>query len=264
LFEQAISQNWTAQKFKAAVQSSNWFRNNSEPARLAFARKAIGGADWADLQATARQTVQQTATNLGVVLTPEQLDGYTQRYIYEGWDSADRKPLMTRALAEDIKFNEKGPLKGLAGNLQDDLKKTAFENGLRLSDSYYKEAAVSVATGLQTKEDWDRDVREQAASLWPPYAEKIRSGVNVSALASGYVNTMAQTLEINRDEVNLNDPYIREALGGFDDKGNPAPMGLWDFEKKLRADPRWMNTKQATDETSSVANTVLKMFGFRG
>jgi hypothetical protein len=122
LFEQAISQNWTAQKFKAAVQSSNWFRNNSEPARLAFARKAIGGADWADLQAVARQTVQQTATNLGVALTPEQLDGYTQRYIYEGWDSADRKPLMTRALAEDIKFSNKGSLKGLAGNLQDDLK----------------------------------------------------------------------------------------------------------------------------------------------
>jgi hypothetical protein len=264
LFEQAVNENWTADKFKAAVQSSNWYRNNSEPARLAFARKAIGGADWADLQAIARQTVQQTATNLGVVLTPEQLDGYTQRYVYEGWDAADRKPLMTKALSEDIKFTDKGSLKGLAGNLQDTLKKIAVDNGLRLSDSYYKSAAVSVASGLQTKEDWERDVRDQAASLWPSYSEKIKAGVDVASLASGYVNTMAQTLEINPQDINLNDPYIREALGNFDDKGNPAPLGLWDFEKKLRADPRWMNTKQATDETSSVANTVLKMFGFRG
>jgi hypothetical protein len=148
--------------------------------------------------------------------------------------------------------------------LQDTLKKIAVDNGLRLSDSYYKSAAVSVASGLQTKEDWERDVRDQAASLWPSYSEKIKAGVDVASLASGYVNTMAQTLEINPQDINLNDPYIREALGNFDDKGNPAPLGLWDFEKKLRADPRWMNTKQATDETSSVANTVLKMFGFRG
>ncbi len=264
LFEEAISQNWTSAKFKAAIQSSNWYRNNSEPARLAFAKKAIGGADWLDLQATAKQTVQQAATNLGVALTPEQLDGYTQRYIYEGWDSKDRTSLMTKALAEDIKFNDKGSMKGLAGNLQDNLKAIAMNNGLKMSDNYYKSAAVSVATGLQTKEDWERDLRDQAASLWPSYAEKIKSGVNVADLASGYINTMAKTFEINADEINLNDGYIREALSSFDDKGNPAPMGLWDFEKKLRSDPRWMQTKQATDETSSVANTVLKMFGFRG
>jgi len=264
LFEQAIAQNWTSAKFKAAIQSSDWYRNNSEPARLAFAKKAIGGADWLDLQATAKQTVQQAATNLGVALTPEQLDGYTQRYIYEGWDAKDRAALMTKALSEDIKFNEKGSLKGLAGNLQDSLKAVATSNGLKMSDNYYRSAAVSVATGLQTKEDWERDLRDQAASLWPPYAEKIKSGVNVADLASGYINTMARTFEINPDEINLNDSYIREALSSFDDKGNPAPMGLWDFEKKLRSDPRWMQTKQATDETSSVASTVLKMFGFRG
>ena len=264
LFEEAIAQNWTSAKFKAAIQSSNWYRNNSEPARLAFAKKAIGGADWLDLQATAKQTVQQAATNLGVALTPEQLDGYTQRYIYEGWDSKDRTSLMTKALAEDIKFNDKGSMKGLAGNLQDNLKAIATNNGLKMSDNYYKSAAVSVATGLQTKEDWERDLRDQAASLWPSYSEKIKSGVNVADLASGYINTMAKTFEINADEINLNDAYIREALSSFDDKGNPAPMGLWDFEKKLRSDPRWMQTKQATDETSSVANTVLKMFGFRG
>lgn len=264
LFEQAIAQNWTSAKFKAAIQSSDWYRNNSEPARLAFAKKAIGGADWLDLQATAKQTVQQAATNLGVALTPEQLDGYTQRYIYEGWDSKERTALMTKALSEDIKFNEKGSLKGLAGNLQDNLKAIATSNGLKMSDNYYRSAAVSVATGLQTKEDWERDLRDQAATLWPSYAEKIKSGVNVADLASGYINTMAKTFEINADEINLNDSYIREALSSFDDKGNPAPMGLWDFEKKLRSDPRWMQTKQATDETSSVASTVLKMFGFRG
>jgi hypothetical protein len=53
-------------------------------------------------------------------------------------------------------------------------------------------------------------------------------------------------------------------LMGIDDKGNPKPMGLWDFERKLKNDPRWMNTKNAVNDVSAVATDVLRIFGLRG
>jgi hypothetical protein len=69
---------------------------------------------------------------------------------------------------------------------------------------------------------------------------------------------------MNPADINLNDPYIRQALGGFDQSGSPVAMGLWDFEQKLRADPRWMKTKQAEDSIVDIGSGILKMFGFRG
>ena len=264
MFEDALNSEWTAASVKAAVQSSDWYRANNEYFRTAWAKASIGGADWTATQETARLAVQAAATAKGRTLTAAELEANTQRYIYEGWGEVGRQQLLNDALAVGLTTGTDGFMAGAAGDLQQTLKDVANRNGLPLSQGYYESAAKSVASGLTTENDWIRDLRAQAASLWPSYADKINAGVDVGDLASGYVNTMANTLEINASEISLNDPSIREALSSFDDKGNPLPMGLWDFQNKLRSDPRWMNTKQATDSISETANTVLEMFGLRG
>lgn len=264
LFEDALNSEWTAASVKAAVQSSDWYRANNEYFRTAWAKASIGGDDWTATQETARLAVQAAATAQGRTLTAAELEANTQRYIYEGWGEVGRQQLLNDALAVGLTTGTDGFMAGAAGDLQQTLKDVANRNGLPLSQGYYESAAKSVASGLTTENDWIRDLRAQAASLWPSYADKINAGVDVGDLASGYVNTMANTLEINASEISLNDPSIREALSSFDDKGNPLPMGLWDFQNKLRSDPRWMNTKQATDSISETANTVLEMFGLRG
>ena len=264
LFEDALNSEWTAASVKAAVQSSDWYNANNESFRTAWAKASIGGADWTATQETARLAVQAAATAKGRTLTAAELEANTQRYIYEGWGEVGRQQLLNDALAVGLTTGTDGFMAGAAGDLQQTLKDVANKNGLPLSQGYYESAAKSVASGLTTENDWIRDLRAQAASLWPSYADKINAGVDVGDLASGYVNTMANTLEINASEISLNDPSIREALSSFDDKGNPLPMGLWDFQNKLRSDPRWMNTKQATDSISETANTVLEMFGLRG
>ena len=264
LFEDALNSEWTAASVKAAVQSSDWYMANNEYFRTAWAKASIGGADWTATQETARLAVQAAATAKGRTLTAAELEANTQRYIYEGWGEVGRQQLLNDALAVGLTTGTDGFMAGAAGDLQQTLKDVANKNGLPLSQGYYESAAKSVASGLTTENDWIRDLRAQAASLWPSYADKINAGVDVGDLASGYVNTMANTLEINASEISLNDPSIREALSSFDDKGNPLPMGLWDFQNKLRNDPRWMNTKQATDSISETANTVLEMFGLRG
>jgi hypothetical protein len=264
LFEDALNSEWTAASVKAAVQSSDWYRANNEYFRTAWAKASIGGADWTATQETARLAVQAAATAKGRTLTAAELEANTQRYIYEGWGEVGRQQLLNDALAVGLTTGTDGFMAGAAGDLQQTLKDVANRNGLPLSQGYYESAAKSVASGLTTENDWIRDLRAQAASLWPSYADKINAGVDVGDLASCYVNTMANTLEINASEISLNDPSIREALSSFDDKGNPLPMGLWDFQNKLRSDPRWMNTKQATDSISETANTVLEMFGLRG
>lgn len=268
LFEKAISEGWTADRFKAAVQNSDWFRSNNEYARVAWAQEQMGGADWEASLEDARQAVRAVAVGMGADVTEQELNALARRYVYEGWGESTRQNLLAQALSDEISFvpNDRGVvnLRGGAGELSDNLRNLARANGVSFTDNWYLSAAKSVASGLSTAQDWERDVREQAASLFPVYSDKIRQGMNVYDLASPYINTMAQELELDPNMITLDDNYIRSALGGMNDKGDFQPMGLWDFQKKLRQDPRWENTSRAQNEVTSVTGKVMQMFGLMG
>lgn len=277
LFEQAVNDKtglWTAAKFQSALRDTKWWRDNNEYARTAWAAEMLGtnpdgskNADWQDQLNLAGQKVDEAATKIGARLDEAARQEMIHRYMYEGWSDPSRATLMADALAEKIGVSSgtaRGSLMGMSGNLADDLKATASANGLHLSEDYYLAAAKSVARGLTTADDWTRDVRTQAASLWPTLADKINAGSDARSLASGYINTMAQTLELDPQSIDINDPLLRSAMTQVDDKGNAIQTGLWDFQQTLRNDPRWMNTKQATDSISSIATDVMRMFGLRG
>ena len=278
IFEQAVQEQWVGQggiaKFNAAIQNSDWYRSNNEYFRNAWAAEHFGqvdgqpNADWQAQMETAREVVRLRAAEIGSQVTPEALDALARRYLYEGWGAQGRTSLMDKALSETITYVEDGrgmaSLKGQAGNLSDTLKNIAMANGVNFSDNWYLSAAQSVASQLTTAEDWERDIREQAAGLYPVYAEKIKGGMNVYDLASPYIRTMADELELGVNDITLNDPYIREALTGVDENGNPKGMDLWAFTRKVRQDPRWMNTTKAQNEVTSVTGAVMQMFGLMG
>lgn len=269
LFETAVKQQWTGEKFNAEVRNTQWYQQNNQYAREAWVSEQLGGADWAAKVDNAKLAVQAAATEVGADLSPEELDSLSRQYVYQGWDQPSRQTLLMRALAEQIEVMPQGKglgrgLRGRAGSFTDQLKAEALANGLRYSDDWYVEAARSVASGLTTEDDWRRDVREQAASMFPVFGDRIRQGMSAYDLASPYINMMAQTFEIAPDQIQLSDPYIKEALMGVDEQGNPRAMGLWDFQKRLRNDPRWMKTKQASDEIGTVATDIMRVFGLRG
>lgn len=270
LFERAVNAKqgqYTSQRFAAELQNTNWYRENDQYYRSAWTAEQMGGADWQTELENARLAVQQAATEGGAQLTPEELNALSKRYIYEGWKSPERNALLRNALSQEISTVPSAggeQMRGAAGNLADQLKTLAYANGMRYNNDWYVAAAKSVASNLTTVDDWERDIRESAASLFPVFGEKIRAGMNVMDAASPYIQQMAQTFEMNPANIDLNDPYIRQALGGFDQSGSPVAMGLWDFEQKLRSDPRWMKTKQAEDSIVDIGSGILKMFGFRG
>jgi hypothetical protein len=255
----------TADEFQNQLRNTQWYQNNAEHTRKAWTAEALGGEDWNAQVQEANLKVQEAATKMGANLTPEQQSEMARKYIYEGWGVSGRERLMAQGLSSFIGEAKNGFMEGGAGNFQQQLAETARNNGLRLNPAFYQQAAQSVAMGLTTEEDWMRDVRSQAASKWPTLSDKVMSGMDVSELASGYVNLMAQTFEIDPSSISLDDPYIRNALAGADPAtGNPMTMGLWDFEKSLKNDPRWMGTKQATNDIAGIGMDVLRSFGMVG
>ena len=269
---QAAEQGMQRPAIELAFRNTNWWNQNNKYARRAIAEYQMSkqgqSADWQLRLEEAGLLVDQLATQIGVPLSREDRDRLIQQTIYQGWDQEGRQRLLQQALATQIKpgvvGGTPGMVGGAAGSFIDTLRDLDRRNGVRYSDEWFLSAAKAVAEGKSTEDDYIRSVQETAAGLFPVFAQQIRSGTTAYDLASPFITTMAQELEISPTSITMDDPYIRQALGGVDANGKPTPMSLWDFTRKLRQDPRWMNTRFAQNQVTGIADSVMQMFGLRG
>jgi hypothetical protein len=104
-----------------------------------------------------------------------------------------------------------------------------------------------------------QDARKLASQGQPQYVRDLLSqGYNLDAVYAPYRQTMANELELDPNQIDLNDATLRMAIT---DKGD---MNLYDFKKALRQDNRWQYTGTAKEEVSNAALGVLRDFGFQG
>jgi len=265
LFTKASTEGWFENGatgkalFDNALKNTTWYRENSTFARNFLESQAAGGAAFTEQVNTARSQVKQAAVAAGAMLDEGTLSSLTEQYLMGGWFEPNRQQFLTEKLAGYLDYS-----KGAAGKFVEQLRATAAKNGVTYSDEYYNSAVRRVATGEAVIGDYLTEIRRHAASAFPIFGERILSGEDASDIASPYLQKMQDVLEIPAEQISLSDPYIQQALGGVDDKGKPAAMGLWDFQKALKKDPRWQYTKQASDQVGQLTQSVLAMFGYGG
>lgn len=258
LFKRAVKEGWSKENFEAALQGTNWYsEQGSDYARKAWFAKQAGGGDWQDQLQMARDTIQRNATAMGVTLSGKDLDAWAERYLFEGWYDSSRQGMMSDALAERLEIN-----KGAAGKLTMSLTQMADANGIKMTSQFFDDAAKSIAKGESTQADWESYIREQAAAKFPMYSDKIKAGVNARDLASPYISRMSEILEMNPKDIPLDDPYIKQAMSGIDEGGNPKALSYTEFETKLRQDPRWPNTGNGKKAAMGLVSQMTKDWGF--
>jgi len=250
--------------FQNDIMDSSWWKDNNQYARAAFALKTTSPADYADAIEDATRSLRDSAKAKGITVTDEQLALSAETYVTDGWGEPGRSYKIDDALNEFMKTSTKGKPSGDLRSYANSLRNIATANGLQMSDQFYNDEAQSIMLGLTEEDDALMNIREQAAGLWPPYADKIRGGQNVRDLASGYIYSMANELEIDAQSISLNDNYIYKALTNVNDKGDSAPQSLWQFQQELRKDPRWINTNKAQNTMASTTTKVMQMFGLVG
>lgn len=142
------------------------------------------------------------------------------------------------------------------------LQATAAANGLDLNANFNPKTVDSWVTRIQNgeKEDIFSNLIRQTAKVGMPDTVKkmLDEGIDLDTIYTPYKNLMASTLEINPNEIKLDDPTLRMAIGP--DKEIP----IYDYQRALRQDPRWQYTNNARTTVSDAALKVLKDFGFQG
>ena len=159
------------------------------------------------------------------------------------------------------------PTEGYSGQALKDyqaIQDVARANGFSIKDivpggQSEQQVLQGIATGKIDPNRLAQDARKLAAQGQPQYVrDLLGQGYNLDQVFAPYRQTMANLLEINADQIDLNDPTLRTAIT---DKGD---MNVYDFKRTLKADKRWQYTENAKSEVSDAALKVLRDFGFQG
>lgn len=259
IFQKAVAGKWDATRFVAAVKASKWFKTHGEAYRQNLALKTTDPATWKQRTGAQSAVVGDMARSMGAVLSSKDLTKIVEDSILFGWnDQQIRNTLVGKIKA--------GSMTGEAAETRAALQQTAYRNGFNLPASSLDYFVKQIAAGNDTLEAVQQRYREAyGAKLAPGFEKEIKSGMDLYDIASPYMQTMAQTLELNPSDIDLFDPTIRKALGTSTDKdGKPGSTPLWQFEQELRRDGRFMKTKQAQDQTMAVGHKVLQDMGLVG
>jgi hypothetical protein len=291
LLVEAVAGGWDDAKFLSKAKLTPWWQKNASTVRerivdrakydeLKAAGEDVTKSDYGLYLSKQMRAVKAKAKEIaGVTLTDEQAQSVASK-IYDGF--LDDDPLAINALITPfigkvtsiVGTGIGGKQTGFSGQALQNyqtLQGIAKANGFTLKDILPNVSALTAGGDLETAVlrgladgslDINRisqDARMLAAQGQPQYVRGLLSqGYDLQDIYAPYRSTMASTLELDPNTIDLNDPTLRMAIT---DKGD---MNLYDFKKALRQDNRWQYTGTAKEEVSNAALKVLQDFGFQG
>lgn len=260
VFDTAVREQWQGEIGKAlftqALEATDWWKRNNQYMRRYLLTKVKQDADWKQLVQASEEAVRQEAMAMGVTLSPEQVKSYTEQSMMYGWYEPENKYLLRRAMQGQPSSGGGDIMK-----IGSDLQNLAFEMGIQYDQNWYDSAAKSVASQATDTNFWASQIRDRAAQMFPGLRDQIMAGQSVRNIASPYIALMQEEWGVPGNSIQVSDPVILGALG---QSGGQGMMNLDDFQRRLRQDPRWLNTDKAQNSISNITDAVMQMFGLRG
>jgi hypothetical protein len=272
-------------QFIQLVKNDTWYRTNSEEIKTRYLQKfnyddlvksgqAKGTTDYEMQIAKITNNLIKKARELGSAVDEGQAKLIAEDLYIHNQDADDA--VVTRRLVSGIR-----PIAGMvAGRITEDysglalqnyqgLQAIAKRNGFKLEDILPRgadgkpmpaqETLKRIALGELDPTRLEQDVRKLAAIGQPQFVrDLLGQGIDLEEIYAPYRKTMANILELDQGQIDLNDPTLRM---GINDKGD---VNLYDYAKELRKDSRWQYTGNAREKVSDAALTVLRNFGFQG
>jgi NlpC/P60 family len=253
----AVAGQWTAEKFQAEVKNTGWWKKTSDTARQAQITQKTDPATYKASMEAARVAAREMAVKAGAVLSDKNTEKLAKNMVWYGWDDAQ----VSNFLGQYIKFGKDEVLGGEAGQVAAAIKQEAYKNGVAVTKQSLLNNAQYVVRGLTSVEKIKASLQQQAAGLYPAFAEQIKAGANVQDLAQPYIQVVAQELGLPETDVSVFSPKVKEAINRSNAQGQPEAMGLDQFTQLVRNDPAWRKQPDVADRAMSIGRQVLAQMG---
>lgn len=262
LFNQAVKQTWTADRFVARLRGTDWFKKHSASVRNAIMQQT---SDPATYHATVDQMFSTVKDAWGSMFGRAGMDNKELRSWAEtahrmGWSQAQLLDHMTSSMNFRKTLRSK-QLGGAAAETEGQVRALAQAYGVDLGAQWRANQVKRIVKGDDTIEGVQNRVRELAMREYKAFADSIAGGQTVQDIADPYVQKMASLLELNPSDIGVDNKMIQKALKQRTADGKPAAMDLTDFEDLVRQDHRWQYTDNARQEVSGVVAQLAQAFG---
>lgn len=264
ILRQAISGGWTADKLTATVESSPWWKKNADTVRTLVTQKFTDPATYAQNVANAKRLIGLKAQQLGRVVSGKALDQlvYQTLTTNASWD--DQVLTSMVAAGAPIGHHADGSYVSNAAELKTHMTEVAQSYGVPYTAKGLDGWIQRVQVGADSLSGFEDVMRARAKAQYPHLANQIDAGMTVRDVADPYIQTMAQTLELDEATVGLNDPHVQRALAQVGKDGAMTSQPMWAFQRALKDDARYDKTQQAKDDAMSTLSHIGKDFGFQG
>lgn len=262
LFNQAVAQTWTPEKFVSQLRNTKWFKNHSATVRNAILQES---SDPATFQASLDQmssTVRDTYGSMfgAAGMNEKQMDRWARLAVRMGWSQAELVDRITSTVDYE-KMLKKDSLGGSAAETKSQLDSLASNYGVKLGDQWKARQLSRIMSGDDTIAGVQTKVQEMAMREYKAFADRIAGGETITEIADPYVSRYAELLEMSPNGVKIDDDLIQRAMKQTTPDGKPAAMDLYTFEKEVRKDNRWQYTKNARQEVANVTADLMRSFG---
>jgi hypothetical protein len=237
------------------LQLSKFYQNLGSTAASRAKAKASQPGVYADSLDKYKLAEKKRLAGLGIKLDEATLDAV----LTKAFDSAMSEDQLDASISASGKFPTK--VGGSIGTSINDLKSYANAYGITYNSAAWDSYNKGLFDGTTTADDIQSKIRQDAASMYPVFADSINQGKSLDSLASAYKSSMANILEVDPDTISWSDNTLKKALQNVDSSGKPALMPLWQFEQQLRNDPRWEYTNNARSTVDSLSLKVLRDWG---
>lgn len=280
LLAKAAAGKWDVQRFQDALQTTSWWKANSDTAKQMVTLQKQDPAQYNQQYTQAQAHVKQIAASMGVTLSAAQIANQATVDLWQGQDDA--------TVQSQLGALYTGPAAagsgtgGTAVSLTSQIQQLAQSYGVPVTGTWVNGMVKTALTNGTGVEGAQAALTGMAQTTYPSLAQQLAAGQTTEQIAQPYIAAMSNTLELPDSGITLNDPTIQKALqqvqlqpakpagasapapgaGASAAAQPPALMPMWQFNQQLKADPRWQQTDNAKGQAYSMLHSLGQSFGF--
>lgn len=249
---------WSAAKLQGAVYATKWWKQTAEVTRQWTALQSTDPATATRRLNDTRFQIKAAAKASGINVTDAQVSQWALAVNKYGWSQEQ----VQKAIGDQFHYDPSKAQSGQAALTVEKLKGIASQYLIPVSNATVEKWARDVIGGAIDVDSFVGYAQQQAKSRWPGLADAIDRGVTPEQYTNTYRETIAQTLEVDPDSIDLTSPKWSKVIDNVDPKsGVRSAMSLSDAATFARSQPEFGKTAQAREQGAQLTNFLGKTFG---
>ena len=262
---QKAGQEWSKEKFKVKLQATDWYKNKSASERTYYtlANDPAQRAEFNDQVNEKKQEIISYAKASGVTLSSDQINTLANNALRLGQTPEQLSSILVGYINyESGDINKAASsLFGKAGDAEDNIREWAKRNGVNVSNSY-----VLAKVRESGEANWDISkaqdaITNMAKKQYSHWANDLDGSTTLDDLAQGFKNTISTEMDIDFNQLDMSNSFVRSAMLAKDDKNQPINQDA--LRNTLRKTDDWANVSKNKEKIYGLANDILSKFGMR-